>query len=221
VTILAVTGLLREAKIVTQAGVVAVAGGGNPARLREALGRMGTSAQGVISIGIAGGLAPHLKSGDCILASAVTDGRTRFPAHERWRDTMRTKLPHAVVAEVYGTDAILSDPEAKASLHRHTQAAAADMESHIAACFAAEHAIPFAVLRVVSDPVTGALPPAVRCAMSPDGSIRYGRVFASIARNPAQIPALMRTARESRIAFAELLRCVHALGPRFAAPDFG
>ncbi len=43
-------------------------------------------------------------------------------------------------------------PSCKAALHSETGAAAVDMESHIAAAYAAEAGLPFAALRVISDP---------------------------------------------------------------------
>jgi hypothetical protein len=95
------------------------------------------------------------------------------------------------------------------------------MESHIAAEFAAARGIPFAALRVVSDDASHALPPAVLKAMKPDGAVNVPAVIGSLLRNPAQLPALLRTARDSEIAFKALLRCLDRLGPRLLGPDFG
>jgi adenosylhomocysteine nucleosidase len=220
VTILAVTGMLREANIVKRAGVMAIACGGDFAELRTALRDIG-EIDGVISIGIAGGLAPGLKPGSCVLATEVVDDPDRFDTDDAWREAMRAKLPHAMLEPIAGTNVILATPKAKESNRRMTGAAAADMESHIAARFAKERKIPFAALRVIADPAESVLPQAARNALSTDGSIDYGAVLRSVLQNPGQIPALMRTARESEIAFAELLRCVRTLGDRLAAPDFG
>ena len=56
--ILAATGLQREARIVAGPEVEVVAGGGDHGRLEAALERLASTARGIISIGIAGGLAP-------------------------------------------------------------------------------------------------------------------------------------------------------------------
>jgi adenosylhomocysteine nucleosidase len=80
---------------------------------------------------------------------------------------------------------------------------------------------PFAALRVISDSADQALPPAALTAMNPDGSIALGRVLWSVARSPSQIPALIRTGRESDKAFAVLLGCVETLGPGLRGPDVG
>jgi hypothetical protein len=54
--------------------------------------------------------------------------------------------------------------------------------------------------------------------MNPDGSIALRRVIGSVMRRPGQIPALLRTARESEKAFSALLRGVDALGPGLGCP---
>ena len=219
-TIVAVTGLQREAAIAARAGVATIACAGNSAQLNEKLRKI-AKIEGIISIGVAAGLAPGLKPGSCVIASEVVNGAKHFAADDTWRHRISAKLPSASVERIAGTSNILASLEAKAGLYRATGAAAADMESHIAAAFAAEQKIPFAALRIVADPAESTLPPAALNALSTDGRIRYGAVLGSIARHPGQIPALMRTAGESRIAFRELLRCVGALGPLLAAPDFG
>ena len=68
--ILAVTGLQRERRIVTGPGVEAIAGGGNHKRLEAVLEARVVGAHGIISIGIAGGLAPGLRAGDWVVADS-------------------------------------------------------------------------------------------------------------------------------------------------------
>lgn len=220
-TIVAVCGLLREARIAAQGGVVAIASGGDAKRLAAELSRAASNARGIVSFGIAGGLAPGLKSGTCIIATEVIHGGERMATNPAWGGRMKEKLPDAFLAPIASASSIVSSPEAKAALSDHTSAAAVDMESHVAAIFARARNIPFAALRVIADPAEAGLPQAALVALSPDGSIRYAAVLRSILSNPAQIPALMATARQSKIAFAQLLRCVQALGPGLAAPDFG
>ena len=98
-------------------------------------------------------------------------------------------------------------PTAKAALYGKTGAVAVDMESQVAARFAAARRLPLAALRVISDDASHVLPPAALVAMKPDGGIAIGRVLKSLLRHPLQAPALIRTARASNKAFAELLRC--------------
>ena len=73
-TILAVTGLTKEAEIVGVADVVAVAGGGDAVSLAEKLNALHGDIRGVISIGLAGALSPHLKVGDVVIADQIITG---------------------------------------------------------------------------------------------------------------------------------------------------
>ena len=79
-----------------------------------------------------------------------------------------------------------------------------DNESHIAARFASEHNLPFVSVRAVSDSVNNKLPPAALLALQDDGSPNIAAVVTSILKNPRQIPALIRTAREYKKALNSL-----------------
>ena len=76
------------------------------------------------------------------------------------------------------------------------------MESHIAERVARERGLPFGVIRVISDGADAALPPVALVAMRPDGGIALGAVLASLARDPRQLPALLRTGRQADRHFA-------------------
>jgi hopanoid-associated phosphorylase len=223
-TILAVTGLIREAEIVGARDVVAVAGGGDAAGLAQKLEALHGDIRGVISIGLGGALSPLLNVGDVVVADqVVADGGGRkgrtWDCHEAWRVRLVSRLPQAHQGQVFGSGAILDGAESKAACHERTGALAVDMESHVAASFAAARNLPLAALRVISDDARHVLPPAALVAMKPDGGIAMGRVVGSLARNPLQIPALVRTARGSSRAFAELLRCRDLLGVGLAGAD--
>jgi hypothetical protein len=79
--------------------------------------------------------------------------------------------------------------------------------------------LPLAALRAISDDASHVLPPAALAAMKPDGGIALGRVLGSLLRKPTQLPALVRTARASNKAFAELLRCRDLCGVGLAGAD--
>ena len=221
-TVLAVTGLAKEAKLVgvsRAAGVVAVAGGGDGDRLAARLNALHGDIRGVISIGLAGALSPLLKVGDMVIADQVITGAEQWDCHESWRVRLTSRLPFAHQGPVFGSDVIIADAETKAGLHQATGALAVDMESQIAARFAAKRNLPLAGLRVISDDATHVLPPAALVAMRPDGGIALGRVLGSVLRRPGQVPALIRTARASNKAFAELLRCLNLCGVGIAGAD--
>jgi adenosylhomocysteine nucleosidase len=219
VTILAVTGLAKEAEIVGVAGVVAVAGGGDVVSLADKLNALHGDIRGVISIGLAGALSPHLKVGDCVIADQILTGMETWDCQESWRVRLLARLPHAHQGQFFGSDVIIEKPQTKAGLYDTTGALAVDMESQVAARFAASRDLPLAGLRVISDDASHVLPPAALVAMKPDGGIAIGRVLGSLLRKPTQVPALIRTARASSRAFAELLRCLDLCGVGIAGAD--
>jgi hopanoid-associated phosphorylase len=218
-TILAVTGLKREAEIVGGKGVVAVAGGGNAASLQGKLAALHGDITGVISVGLAGALSPLLKVGEVVIADQVIKGRETWPCSDMWRVALAANLAHAHQGPVAASDTILEDAEAKAVLYDDTGALAVDMESAIAGRFAAARNLPFAVLRVISDDARHVLPPVALMAMKPDGGIALGRVLGSLLRHPLQVPGLIRTAQASNKAFKQLLRCANLCGVGFSGPD--
>jgi hopanoid-associated phosphorylase len=223
-TVLAVTGMIKEAEIAGTAGVVAVAGGGDGALLAAKLEALHGDIAGVISIGLGGGLSPLLKVGAVVIGEAVSfdgplgRGSKVWPCDTGWRVRLMARIAGAHQGVIAASDVILGDGETKAALHARTGALAVDMESHIAARFAAARGLPLAALRVVSDDARHILPPAALVAMKPDGGIALGRVLWSLAKNPAQLPALIRTGRGSSKAFRELLRCRDLLGVGLAGP---
>lgn len=218
-TILAVTGLKREAEIVGGTGVVSVAGGGDATSLQEKLDALHGDIRGVISVGLAGALSSLLKVGEVVIADRVIQGRETWRCSDAWRIALAARLPGAHQGPIAASDVVLDTVEAKAVLYEDTGALAVDMESAVAGGFAARRNLPFAVLRVISDGATHALPPAALVAMKPDGGISFARVLGSLVRHPLQVPRLIGTARASNKAFKELLRCANLCGVGFARPD--
>ena len=210
--IVAITGMAREAEIVSVADVAVLVGALQPQRLREQANIAAQNASGIISIGIAGGLDPQFRAGDVIVAAQILSEHARHHVDLAWMQRIAAKLPNAVVAPILGLDAMTSTREAKAQLLARYGAPAVDMESHIVAEVAATHHLPFASLRVVCDGADDTLPHAARNAIAPDGTVALGRVLGGLLLRPYEIPALIRLGNNSRKAFAELLRCRDRLG---------
>ena len=220
-SIIAVTGMKREARIAAGPNVVVVIGAGNAERLSGALDRaISTGARGIISFGVAAGLVPSTKAGDCVIASSIIDREARYATDAAWSERLRQRLPEARLARIAGAQALLCDAAAKRELYRRTSAIAADMESHIVARLAAERGIPFAALRVILDGADRSLPEAATVALTASGGVNLLLVAGSLLHRPGQIASLLQTAREARIAFRALLRCRHALGIGLAGADF-
>ncbi|MBR0663707.1 hopanoid-associated phosphorylase [Roseomonas hellenica] len=214
--LLAATGLRREGRILRGTGVRVILGGGDQRRLEAELDQAAPQADGVISIGIAGALAPGLRPGDWVVADAVGEVR----ADPGWAARL-TEVLEARRGSIAGTDAMVAEAAGKAALHQATGALAVDMESHVAARVAQRHGLPFAAARVISDAADHTLPPAARVGMRPDGGMDLPAVLRSLAADPRQLPALIRTGIAAERAFRALLRGYRRLGPRLGRSVLG
>jgi hopanoid-associated phosphorylase len=219
--ILAVTGLERERRMVAGPGVEAIAGGGDHMRLEATLDRLAEGMAGIISIGIAGGLAPGLHPGHWVVADAVSDAGDVAPTDSDWTGWLSSRLPGSSRGLLLGVDSTVTTTGQKAALHRVTGAQAVDMESHIAARIARRHRLPFVAARVVCDAAQRTLPPAARVGMRPDGRMNLRAVLGSLLTEPWQLPALIRTGFEAERSFRALLRGRRRLGPRLGGPNVG
>jgi hopanoid-associated phosphorylase len=212
--IVAVTGLGREARVIARPDIITVVGGGNGHALElQVQTALKEGARRVLSIGICGALSPSLKVGDCIVATEIVTDGTRLATDRPWTNELLERVPAARLGVLAGSDAIVADKEAKSRLHSATNAAAVDMESHIAARVAHEHGLPFAAVRIVSDSYRQSLPPAALVGMSSTGKVDVLAVLLSLVGKPAQIPSLIRTAWEAEKAFRTLFRYRHVLNP--------
>ena len=219
-SVVAATGLIREARIAADPRVRAVAGGGDAAYLADALEREARrGACGIISFGIAGGLRSGFPAGTWLIGKSVATLTSRWHCDDAWTRTLCERLPGAVVVDLAGSDAPVTEPAAKRTLHAATHATAVDMESHVAARIAAAHRLPFAAFRVVADTVERTLPTAATIALAPGGTINGGAVARSLARRPGQIPLLVQSAIDARAALRALLRGRRRLGAALGYPD--
>lgn len=126
-------------------------------------------------------------------------------------EQLRRAMPDAARGRIVGGDAILASVMAKRALRDATGGVAVDMESHVAARVAARRGLAFGAVRVISDGAADDLPPAALVGMRPDGGLALGAVLASLARDPRQLPALIRTGRQADRAFAGLKAAMEAV----------
>jgi adenosylhomocysteine nucleosidase len=220
-TVIAVTGLAFEASIAAGAGITVVQGT-NARRLKASLeSAVAGGTRGIISFGIAGGLAPDLAPGHWVVPSAVIFADRRVPTCPIWSRQLMDMMPGARAGDITGVDAPVAKPRDKRALYRSTGAAAVDMESHVAAEVALACGLPFAAFRIIIDPVHRELPPAALVGLRPDGRPDVPRVLRSVARRPGQLPTLVQTALDAQKARATLLRGRRLLGPHLGFPDAG
>lgn len=194
------------------------ASGTRAAQFARAL--VGAGARGLVSLGLAGGLDPGLAAGTLLLADCVVlpDG-SRIQTDPGWRERLAARLRPAlplVTAPLAGCDVAVTSRHEKARLRERSAAAAIDMESHGVARLAAEFGLPLLVIRVVADPTDQAIPAAALAGLRADGTVSAVAVLVALARRPADIPELLRLARQSAAALAILGRAVRLAGPGLA-----
>ena len=212
--ILIVTGLVQEARIAAGPGMAVICSSSDPRQLRALLSVFDPSTiRGVISFGVAGGLAPHLRSGACVVGSAVLSGSNRIPTSHEWSRKLLDTIPGSVSGMLLGVSRPVAHPDDKRELYLQTGAIAVDMESHIVAAVGAAHELPVAAIRVITDPAKRALPVSAVAAMRPNGTTDIGAMLRSVLKRPRELPALLLTAFDARAARATLVRGRHLLEP--------
>lgn len=219
--IVAVVGIVREARIVKGSRIATVVGGGDAAGLKAQLDSVlpERDVTGVISIGIAGGLSTDFKPGGVVIGTEVVAGQERYTTDPDWMERLWRNIPRSKPGIVAGSDTVIMHRPDKTDLYERTGAVAVDMESHIAARAAHAHGRPFAALRVICDPSDRTLPPAALVAMKPDGSVNGQAILRSVISQPQQLLSLMHLMRDSAVAFRALLRCRDFLGDGLGGPD--
>jgi len=216
--ILIVTGLKQEARIAAGPGLTVICSSSNPVQLREMMTSFDPATiRGIVSFGVAGGLNPTLKSGDIVIASRIVTATRNWATEPSLTENLvslpATRRRRAVVSGVLaGVEEVVTGQVGKAALRATTGADAVDMESHIAARYAEFNGLPFAAVRVISDPAHRALPELTMNAIKPNGNVDMWKVMRGIARSPKTIPHLISTGRDFNRALRSLRGCRGALG---------
>src|SRR5947208_3319437 len=216
---IAVVGMAFEARIAARLGVPVVCGG-DGTHLEKSLARaMAAGCNGLISFGVAGGLAPGLKPGTCIIGSSVIDDGEERPTDARWSQRLRRIIPDTEYGPLLGVREPIAFSGDKSALHEKTGALAVDMESHVVARAAARHGVPLAAIRVVVDPVERTIPRSALAGTRADGTIDPLAVVRSLMRYPRDLAGLVRMSLDARAARATLVRGSALLGPGLGLLD--
>lgn len=209
--VLIVTGLVQEARIAAGPGMVVICSSSDPRQLRALLTVFDPSTiRGVISFGVAGGLDPSLKPGDIVLATEVVAGDARWLAGLSLNEEVVANLAlkrRVVRGGLAGAEEVIVAQARKAALWLQTGAAAVDMESHIAAAYAADAGLPFAALRVISDSAHRSLPTLAKTAIRPDGKVDLRKILSGVVRDPGALSALVSTGIDFNRALRSLRGC--------------
>jgi hopanoid-associated phosphorylase len=195
-----VVGIAAEAKAAHRLSANILCSGGRPdIAANHAYALIKTGATTLMSFGIAGGLSSKLRPGSLVVADEVITEFDRYPAVSSSATMIR-----AHVGPIYASWEIVCTPKAKRAIRKQTGALAVDMESGPVARVAMEAGIPFIAIRAIADPVTHGLPPAALLPLDEKGQPNLLAVFGSILRNPGQIPALIGTGNQTRVALRRL-----------------
>ena len=167
---------------------------------------------GILSFGVCGALDPRCRPGDLIVADAVVaPDDTRMVCDQAWSACLAAALD-TVPRTIQGSDSVVG-AGTKRRAFAATQAAAVDMESHIAAKLATQYGLPFAVLRAVADPADMDIPAWIFKTVQNDGSISLPAVLGGVLTHPLQIGALIALGNANKRAMASLSGAVVRLGP--------
>jgi len=211
-SIVVLVGLQFEARIAAAPRILVVCRGADVDVSRSIGQAVDSGCRMMVSFGVAAGLDPGLRAGDCIIANEISDASGRYRVDPLWCRKLSRVVRGARTGCIAGIDAIVADPAAKLELHRSTGAVAADMESHIVARAAAKHGIAFAAIRVVLDPAHRMLPDAALAAAGANGAVDTASLARAVLARPSQLTALGRLAFDAYAARKSLLRLRRLLG---------
>jgi hopanoid-associated phosphorylase len=213
--VIALVGMAFEARIASGPGVVVICRNMQSelaASLDQAVKR---GCRSIISFGVAGGLAPHLRPGSWVVASSIIDAQQNRPTDRSWSEAILKMIPGAEHRPIAGVDYAVAAPEAKRRMYVETGAATVDMESHLVARLASTHGLSFTAIRVVIDPAHREVPGAALAGMRPDGGTSVLAVMRELIAGPSQLSGLLRVAYDAYAARRALLRARRLLGPNF------
>jgi adenosylhomocysteine nucleosidase len=172
---------------------------------------------GLVSFGLAIGLAPVLRPGDVVVAeSVVLPSGKSIATHAAWRAALLQRLSgsglNVRAARIAGSDEMLASSGAKRRAFQATFAAALDTDSHAVAEVAAAAGLPLLVVRAVAEPAEEMRPAIAFAANGVDGQPRSLAVVGLLAKRPWEIPAAWRFSKNGRMAL-DALRRVAGVGP--------
>jgi adenosylhomocysteine nucleosidase len=156
-----------------------------------------------IASGFAGGLRPELGVGEVLAARVVRRaGRELAVASDRELIAAACDGGARRVNRFLTSEQLVVTAAEKCALA--DEADAVDMESFVILAEAARRGVRAVAIRALSDTAGSSLPYDFDRARDDRGRIRLRALLAEVARRPQQIPALLRLARDCRLAAGHL-----------------
>jgi len=174
------------------------------------------TSRAVLSIGFAGALSPALEVGDLVIADKIPDSqgqpdaallkaaaamKAEWPVHFGSAVTSDTILWQAVeksqLAHSFGTDEVCF----------------VDMESTAIARVCARHAVPFLIVRSITDLFDEDLPLDFNLCRGADGRVDSAKVMKAALAKPRALPRLFELQRRSKLCANRLGEFVRLLVP--------
>jgi adenosylhomocysteine nucleosidase len=220
-----ITGLTREARCLKRVDVeerlkvVCVAAEADRAAAAAAELAGQKDCGGLVSFGVAGGLAPGAQPGTLLIPERiVTLQGESYATDAGWRGRLLDGLdcpPPLLQESIIGIDLPAHAVERKQQLWRQTGSSAVDTESHAVARAAVAANVPFLVVRAIADPWHLDVPAWLPGTIAEDGRPDLGAVLIGLLRRPWQLPRLAVLGLDFERAMRTLRRVVLCAGPFF------
>jgi adenosylhomocysteine nucleosidase len=199
-------------------GAVLIVSGMGPtraARTSRALVERGATA--LLSWGSAGGLASKVSPGSLILPKTViASDRSLYHVDVLWHKRLCNRLKGHVdflTEPLVESPRVVRTPAEKATLFRETGAVGVDMESGAIAAVAQEARVRFMVVRAVADATDTFIPEGTLNAVDEFGRLNFFKLIQGLAKDPTELLALVRIARNYRTAQRGLAVVASLAGP--------
>ena len=161
-------------------------------------------AAALLSWGSAGGLKPNLSPGSLILPKTViASDRSLYHVDAPWHKSLCDRLKGHVdfhTEPLVESAMVVRNPAEKAILFRETGAIGVDMESAAVAAVAQETGVPFLVVRAIADSSDTTILDSTLNAIDEFGRLNLLKLIQGLAKDPTEILALVRIARNYRTA---------------------
>jgi len=182
---------------------VLLTGIGGPAAARAMSWALASPTDLCIASGFAGALRPAMAVGDVLAARVVRRaGRELAVASDHELMSAATDAGARRVDRFLTSERLVMDAAEKLALAG--EADAVEMESFVILAEAARHGVRAVSVRAVSDTAESSLPYDFDRARDDQGRIRLPALLLELARQPQRVPALLRLARDCRVAAGRL-----------------